>query len=219
MLADFKKLPIDDKIQLVISNLLRVSVIVALFFAVLHQRWTVLFVSSLALTLTFIPAFIERKFNVYLPTEFEFAIILFIYASIFLGEVHGYYTKLWWWDVVLHTGSGIALGLIAFLMLYVLYYEKKINASPFYIAFFTFFIALGVGGLWEIFEFGMDSVFGLNMQKSGLTDTMWDLIVDALGALFAAMIGYFYIIGRKTFLFNNLLLTFFKENPKYQKHQ
>ncbi|MGH7573673.1 MAG: hypothetical protein ACREM1_00880, partial [Longimicrobiales bacterium] len=44
--------------------------------------------------------------------------------------------------------------------------------------------------LWEIFEFGMDQVFGLNMQKSGLVDTMWDLIVNVIGAGAIALLGY-----------------------------
>jgi hypothetical protein len=47
--------------------------------------------------------------------------------------------------------------------------------------------------LWEIFEFAGDQLFGMNMQKEGLTDTMWDLIVDTLGAFVAAVFGYFYL--------------------------
>ena len=35
-----------------------------------------------------------------------------------------------------------------------------------------------IGVIWEIFEFTMDHVFDLTMQKSGLPDTMTDLIVD-----------------------------------------
>lgn len=31
------------------------------------------------------------------------------------------------------------------------------------------------------------------MQKSGLVDTMWDLVVDAGGAFVASLIGYFHI--------------------------
>jgi hypothetical protein len=54
---------------------------------------------------------------------------------------------------------------------------------------------LSIGALWEIFEFLMDSLFGLNMQKSGLIDTMWDLIVDALGALVISILGYLYLKG------------------------
>jgi uncharacterized membrane protein YjdF len=56
-----------------------------------------------------------------------------------------------------------------------------------------------MGTLWEIFEFTADSLFGSDMQKhmlgdqSGLTDTMWDLIVDAVGALIISVLGYGYL--------------------------
>jgi hypothetical protein len=53
-----------------------------------------------------------------------------------------------------------------------------------------------IGTAWEIFEFGMDRVFGTTMQKptlrdpSGLTDTMEDLIVDAIGAGIVVVLGH-----------------------------
>ncbi len=46
----------------------------------------------------------------------------------------------------------------------------------------AFSFAVSIGTLWEVFEFGMDILFGLSMQKSGVIDTMDDLIVDAIGA-------------------------------------
>lgn len=52
------------------------------------------------------------------------------------------------------------------------------------------------GAAWEIFEFGVDQIFGTTMQKptyggsSGLVDTMEDLIVDAIGASIVVLRGY-----------------------------
>jgi uncharacterized membrane protein YjdF len=60
--------------------------------------------------------------------------------------------------------------------------------NPGFVALFAFVFAIALGTLWEIFEFAMDQIFGLEMQKpmfgdpSGLTDTMWDMIVNAIGA-------------------------------------
>ena len=51
--------------------------------------------------------------------------------------------------------------------------------------------------MWEIFEFGMDSLFGLNMQKSGMIDTMTDLIVDAVGAFVGAFSGFLWLKGQQ----------------------
>ena len=75
-----------------------------------------------------------------------------------------------------------------------------------------------LGTLWEIFEFSMDAAWGINMQKSGLVDTMWDLIVDGIGALFASIVGFVYLKGGKTHLFEKLLMSFVKKNPKFFKN-
>ena len=56
--------------------------------------------------------------------------------------------------------------------------------------------------MWEIYEYAVDSVLKLNMQKymtesgsilsgrAALSDTMEDLIVDAAGALVMSLAGY-----------------------------
>jgi hypothetical protein len=134
--------------------------------------------------------------QVRLPLEFEVLLNVFIFASIFLGEVGGFYTRFWWWDAVLHTSSGLALGFIGFLILYSLYRADRLDARPALIAVFSFCFALALGVLWEVFEFAADSIVGSDMQKSGLVDTMWDLIVDAVGALIAAISGYAYMAYR-----------------------
>ena len=92
---------------------------------------------------------------------------------------------------------------------------------PGFIAFFAFMFALGMGALWEIFEFSMDKIFGMNMQKpmfgdySGLTDTMYDLIVDAIGALFISVLGYGYLkkAKAKSFL-ERWIWSFIVKNPR-----
>lgn len=203
-----------DKIQNVAISLLRVTILFAIAGAIVNQYWGLAFASKLIFLTTFLPDLFERRYKIHLPTEFEFVIVAFIYASLFLGEVHSYYTKFWWWDVLLHTGSGIALGFTGFLILYVLYYKGAIKANPIWIAIFAFCFGVALGAVWEIFEFTMDQLFGYNMQKSGLIDTMWDLIVDACGALLTSAIGYYYLKGKKIPLFTRFLKKFEKENLK-----
>jgi len=213
-MTKFRDLGKAEKIHLVITNILRITIIIAIVSAIFGQKWVVLFVSSLTLVLTFIPAMIEKSLSVDLPVEFEFLIVIFIYAALFLGDVHGYYTRFWWWDIILHTGASLTLGLFGFLMMYVLYKRNKIHAKPFTIAVFAFCFALAIGALWEIAEFTVDSLAGTTMQKSGLVDTMWDLIVDAGGALFTSFIGFLYIKGGKTRIFHRILDRWIKHNPE-----
>ena len=203
-----------DRISHGFSLFIRISLVIAIVSAILNYNWLVLFVSVLTLFLTFLPAIIKRRYRIYLPAEFEILLIAFIYASLFLGEVHDYYTRFWWWDAILHGFSGLALGFIGFLILFVLYEEKKIKAKPGVIAMFSFCFGLAIGALWEIFEFAMDSWFGLNMQKSGLVDTMWDLIVDAAGSLISAVTGYLYLKGGRTRIFRRFFTRFISKNPR-----
>ena len=79
----------------------------------------------------------------------------------------------------------------------------KMSLSPGFVAFFAFCFALACGAVWEIYEYLMDGLLHMNMQhfavedgtpllgRAALLDTMKDLIVDALGALVIAVIGYF----------------------------
>jgi hypothetical protein len=72
----------------------------------------------------------------------------------------------------------------------------------------------------------MDQVFGTNMQKemfgdpSGLTDTMWDLIVDTLGALLISVLGSGYIKTAKNQSFlERWIHSFVKSNPRLFNRQ
>jgi hypothetical protein len=159
---------------------------------------------------------VGKRFAVYIPPEFELLAILFIFASLFLGEIRGYYAKFWWWDVLMHAGAAFLLGIMGFLLVYVLNQEERIqlHMKPAFVALFSFAFAVAIGSIWEIFEYSMDSLFGLNMQKSGLVDTMWDLIVDAVGALVIAVLGYFYMKRGSEYFVEKWIAKFVEGNPR-----
>jgi hypothetical protein len=148
------------------------------------------------IALTYVPQHLGSRLRVHVPPEFESAAVLFICMTLFLGEVLDFYNRYWWWDVVLHAESGFLLGIVGFLLVYILNEKDSLDLdlSPGFIALFAFQFSITLGVLWEIFEFAMDSIFGLNMQKSGLVDTMWDLIVDCIGAGTISVMGYFFLL-------------------------
>ncbi|HSH30984.1 MAG TPA: hypothetical protein VK971_13840 [Thiohalobacter sp.] len=210
------------------SLVLKAILIVGAAGALWERQWLTAAATIGILLITFTPLLLAHRFRVVIPAEFELLAITFVFASLFLGEVSGFYTRFWWWDIVLHTASGFLLGIIGFLLVHVLneIEEVGLHMKPGFVAFFAFLFALGVGTLWEIFEFGMDSLFGLNMQKpmfgdaSGLTDTMWDLIVDAIGALTIAILGYIYLktARRRSFL-QRWIVSFIRHNPRLFRRQ
>lgn len=186
-------------------------------------QWFAALVTTGIILLTLFPLVLARRYSVYVPPEFALLAIVFVFASLFLGEVHGYYTRFWWWDIALHTASGFLLGIVGFMLVHVLNETAEIDMKmkPGFVAFFAFLFAVGVGALWEIFEFSMDELFGMDMQKamfddpSGLTDTMWDLIVDTLGALTISILGYGYLkaAGNESFL-TRWIQSFVRNNPR-----
>ncbi|MGB3314193.1 MAG: hypothetical protein WBB85_07255, partial [Albidovulum sp.] len=121
----------------------------------------------------------------------------------------------WWWDLALHGGSAIAFGLVGFLFVFMLFEGDRYAAPAWAVAFASFCFALSIGTLWEIFEFAMDQAFGLNMQKSGLPDTMGDLIVNTFGAGIGALAGFFYLKRLELGGLTGLLQEFVQKNRQF----
>jgi len=192
-----------EKLNVIITNLIRILLITIIIQEVLTKNYSQIFVAVITLALTYYPSLLEKKFKVYLPSTMQIIITLFIFAAQYLGEMKDFYRLFSWWDIMLHTISGVIIGVIGFMFVYLLNekYGTGVNLSPFFVAMFAFCFAVTVGVFWEIFEFGVDRIFNLNMQKfrypelgdNGLLDTMIDLIVDSIGALVTVVIGYFYM--------------------------
>lgn len=161
------------------------------------QAWPAVFVALITLGLTFLPRYAARFLGVELPGSILAAIVVFLFASLFLGEVANFYERFWWWDVVLHFFSALSFGAMGFLLIFMLFEGDRYAAPAWALAVLAFCVGLSIGALWEIFEFAMDQWFGMNMQKSGLLDTMKDLIVDTVGAALGAFSGYLYLKGRQ----------------------
>ncbi len=169
--------------------------------------------------ISFSPIYFSRRYAIVLPPEFEILAIVFLYCTLFLGEFGDFYNRFWWWDAVLHTSSGFLLGLVAFLLVFTLNKNPRADLalSPFFISLFAFTFAVACGAVWEIYEYTMDSLIGTNMQKSGLVDTMWDLIVDSIGAFAMSFLGYGYLKdGRKSFVVD-WAIKFLEKNPRFFK--
>jgi hypothetical protein len=182
-----------DHVELTIAVVLQIGIFAIALSALYQRQWLVAFSGFVVLLLTFAPAIIEHRLRLTLPVEFTLITSVFLFASFALGEVRDFYELFWWWDLALHGLSAMIIGMIGFLGIYVFYMTNRIKVAPGWMATITFALAVSVGSMWEIFEFLMDWFFGLNMQKSGLVDTMTDLMINATGAAIAALVGYFYV--------------------------
>jgi hypothetical protein len=159
----------------------------------IEGRLSMTFVALATLALSVAPVVLANRLDITLPIPFVASVTLFVVASIFMGEAFDFYERVWWWDLALHGSSAIGFGLVGFIFVLMMFEGDRFAAPPWAMCLMAFGLAVTVGASWEIFEFLMDQWFGLNMQKSGLTDTMEDLIVDVIGAGFASWLGYVYL--------------------------
>lgn len=170
-----------------------------------------------------LPKFLKEKTNIKIPAEMMFLYSLFLYCSIYLGEVRSFYYAIPYWDTILHTFSGGMLGALGFSVITILNKTEKVpvNLSPAFVALFAFCFSVTLGAVWEFYEFTADGLLKTNMQKfaseigeayigrRAVVDTMKDLIVDSLGALFVSIVGYISLKHKKGWV-EKLLLR--KEN-------
>lgn len=182
-------------------------------FALYEQRWSLVFVSLVTLGLTLLPVYMQRWSGIRIPTGFIAATNLFIVGTLFLGEVGDFYQRFWWWDVLMHSASAVGFAMIGTVVVVMLVRSAaSLQTSPALGALLAFCFAVSIGAVWEIFEFTMDQTLGTNMQKSGLVDTMWDLIVDCIGALIGANAGYFYLRGHRDGWLTSVVADFVRIN-------
>ncbi len=169
------------------------------------RDWKLAALAGITFIFTLFPFLLQKKFDIYISKFFTSVISVFIFASIYLGEANQFYDKIWWWDLFLHLISAIIFGLAGVIMLLIVFGKQRNKSNPQMFAIFSFCFAVSIGVVWEIFEFSMDQTFGLNMQKSGLMDTMSDLIIDCIGAGIASISGYLYLTDSKFNFFSDII--------------
>lgn len=165
-----------------------------------------------------LPTFVSKHYRVYIPPEFQLIAAVFVFLSLFLGSARDFYYRYWWWDMVLHTGSGFLLGVIGWITLFLLNRTDRLpGIRPGFMCFFAVTFAVFLGVVWEIFEFVVDRLFpAVNMQsnETGVVDTMQDLIVDTAGAVVVALMGLAYAKSGKYSFLVDAVRRFTRRNPR-----
>jgi hypothetical protein len=211
----------ENRVHRVLVRVLLLVMVVEWIVLLIDKFWLSAFLVTLIIATLLSPVIFRKKMEMEIPAEFHLAAVVFMFASLYLGEIRGFYYRFWWWDIALHTSAGLLMGIVGFFLVYLLNESKRVelHMTPGFISLFAFLFAVTIGTLWEVFEFSMDQLFGLNMQKpmmadpSGLTDTMWDMIVNAMGAFIISFIGWCYLKRKRTFFVRDWIRKFIERNP------
>ena len=128
----------------------------------------------------------------FLPDLYYFILVGFAFFAQYLGMMWNFYTDIGVYDLIVHFSSGI---IFAFFGKY--FYEILQGDDTNYALniFFSIGFAHLVAVIWEIYEFSVDQLFGMQTQGVGITDTMTDLIAATIGNL--SVIVYVLLVERR----------------------
>ena len=160
----------DNTIPLILTNKFGMS-----------QAWSgVIMALDNILALFLLPLFVQRNFGIELPGTLEIIILVFIFASEILGELGCFFINVPNWDSILHTTTGFLCAAFGFALIDILNRNDKIKfqLSPIYVALVAFCFSMTIGVLWEFFEFSMDRLFHMDMQKDTIVHTISSVMLD-----------------------------------------
>lgn len=171
----------EHKSSFIVYVVLRMLVILMMILQIFNRNYENVFLCALTLILLVMPSFIQVRLKIELPTALEIIILFFIFAAEILGEIQSYYIRFPFWDTVLHTMNGFLAAAIGFALVDILNRSKRISfqLSPAYMAVVAFCFSMTIGVIWEFFEFGMDMIFGLDMQKDTIVNSIHSVMLDS----------------------------------------
>lgn len=162
---------------------LRLLVIVTMILQFFNGNFENVFLCGMTLLLFLLPSFIERTVRIDLPDTLEVIILLFIFAAEILGEIRGFYIDFPYWDTMLHTLNGFLCAAIGFSLVDILNRHDKFSfsLSPLYMAVVAFCFSMTIGVLWEFYEFAVDQLLFLDMQKDTVVGAFGSVRLDPAG--------------------------------------
>ena len=175
----------------------------------------VAFCALSAVALALLPRGFSLISGLRMPGGLGTGVLVYALAALILGEMAGFYTRLPWWDVALHLVAAAALAMLGMALCLLVTAGGRPRTAVWLLAVLAFSFAMMVGAMWELLEFAIDHFFGTNAQRSGLPDTMGDVIANLVGATYGAVAAHGYLSHGRRWPLSGLLAQFCALNPVF----
>ncbi len=145
----------------------------------------------------FFQIFGKKSFIIEVEASTQTMLTLFIFIAVCVGSTLNNRTTFEHFDIVTHCASGVLSAWFGYDFANIIY-RKRGDLGPAMSSLFSLAFALSIAVGWEIYEFSMDKLYGMTLQK-GNTDTMVDFISCAVGAVITMLFVAFLrngIIGK-----------------------
>ncbi len=146
----------------------------------------------------FFQIFGNKSFIIEVDYSTQTMLNLFIFIAVCIGSTLNNRTEFEHFDLVTHFCSGVLAAWFGYDFANIIFRKRGGDLGPALSSLFAVCFSLGIAVGWEIYEFSMDEIYGLTLQK-GNTDTMWDFITCAGGSVISMLLIAFLrngIIGK-----------------------
>lgn len=167
----------------IVRSILSAIVVVIIFRQLWLGNYENVFIGLLTLVLFAVPGFLGNRLGLDLPPLLRNIVFCFIFAAEILGEISSFFTKVPFWDAMLHTTTGFLMAAVGFSLVDLLNRDEQISfhLSPFFLAVVAFCFSMTIGVLWEFFEFSADQLLHIDMQKDTVIHTINSVSLDPDG--------------------------------------
>jgi hypothetical protein len=191
------------------SLAVKLILFLSIFNAIYNHLWHLASTSIFLLILLFIPQAI-KKYEIKIPLEFEWFLLIFVIITLFLGKTGGIITSIVF---------GIAVAMIGFMILAILYSSNQIKKNYFLILFFSFNFAISFGFAIELAKYYLKKLLGQTFSADLYAYSMQTMTFVVLGALISSIIGYIYMRYHPQIL-KSIIIKMTEKNPKlFQKSE
>ncbi|MFC6732934.1 MULTISPECIES: hypothetical protein [unclassified Haladaptatus] len=190
---ELAQLQVSTRHQRQVGQVMQLAIVAVFVVGALNRNVSIVVNALIALSITFLPAILERDYRIPLNP----ALSLWITLAVLLHAVGmlGLYTTVWWWDHVTHTLSATIVAGVGYTTARVLDKHRAGLSFPqpfLFVFVLTFTLAFGV--FWEVIEFAVHGLaeaygFGPVLIQYSLEDTIEDLLFDLVGAVLVAVFG------------------------------
>ena len=132
-----------------------------------HRDYESVFIAVFTFFSLLLPSILSQKLNITLPGTLEIIILCFMFAANILGEINNFYVAVPHWDTILHMLNGFCFAAIGFALVDILNRHERVSLhlSPLFLSVVAFCFSMTIGVLWEFYEYTVDRILVLDMQK------------------------------------------------------
>lgn len=120
--------------------------------------------------------FVEKFSGFIVPMKEQLLLAVLFFCAPYLGSVGGLYDRIPSWDAIVHMYSGVVITRWAIAVIDGAEQRSRITL-PLWLRSWTL-VAVGgcAAAVWELIEFGSDTLIGSSLQHADLVDTMQDIL-------------------------------------------